>query len=132
VRSHELAAAAADRGAFAEQIVAVDGLEADEGIRRGTTAEKLAGLTALLSEDGVIHAYHLPPSLQSAESTGTVPASGLDAALARLERELLVEALKIEGGNAAAAARRLGITERRMGLSMKRHGVDWRRFRTRA
>ncbi|HRY72322.1 MAG TPA: helix-turn-helix domain-containing protein, partial [Spirochaetia bacterium] len=87
---------------------------------------------ALLSEDGVIHAYHLPPSLQSAESTGTVPASGLDAALARLERELLVEALKIEGGNAAAAARRLGITERRMGLSMKRHGVDWRRFRTRA
>ncbi len=84
----------------------------------------------LLSEDGVIHAYHLPPSLQSAESTGTAPASGLDEALARLERELIVEALKIEGGNAAAAARRLAITERRMGLALKRYGIDWRRFRT--
>jgi Nif-specific regulatory protein len=83
----------------------------------------------VLSTDGVIHAYHLPPSLQSAESTGTGPGSTLDAALARLERELLVEALKMEGGNAAAAARRLGVTERRMGLALKRYGIDWRRFR---
>ena len=86
----------------------------------------------ILSSDGVIHAYHLPPSLQSAESTGTGPASTLDAALARLERELLVEALKIEGGNAAAAARRLGVSERRIGLALRRYGIDWRRFRHRA
>ena len=86
----------------------------------------------LLSTDGVIHAYHLPPSLQSAESTGTGPSSTLDAALARLEKELLVEALKMEAGNAAAAARRLGVTERRMGLALKRYGIDWRRFRPRA
>ncbi|MBL8966230.1 MAG: sigma 54-interacting transcriptional regulator [Spirochaetaceae bacterium] len=85
----------------------------------------------LLSSDGVIHAYHLPPSLQSAESTGTPPGSTLDAALARLERELVVEALKIEGGNAAAASRRLGVTERRMGLALRRFGIDWHRFRTR-
>jgi Nif-specific regulatory protein len=84
----------------------------------------------ILSTDSVIHAYHLPPSLQSADSTGTGPASTLDASLARLERELLVEALKICRGNAAAAARRLGITERRMGLAIHRYGVDWRRFRT--
>jgi Nif-specific regulatory protein len=83
----------------------------------------------ILSTDGVIHAYHLPPSLQSADSTGTGPASTLDAALARLERELLVESLKIEAGNAAAAARRLGVSERRMGLALKRYGIDWRRFR---
>jgi Nif-specific regulatory protein len=86
----------------------------------------------ILSSDGVIHAYHLPPSLQSAESTGTGPASTLDASLARLERELLVEALKMEDGKAAAAARRLGITERRMGLALKRYGIDWRRFRGKA
>jgi len=84
----------------------------------------------ILSTDSVIHAYHLPPSLQSADSTGTGPASTLDASLARLERELLVEALKICRGNAAAAARRLGITERRMGLALHRYGIDWRRFRT--
>ena len=84
----------------------------------------------ILSTDSVIHAYHLPPSLQSADSTGTGPASTLDASLARLERELLVEALKICRGNAASAARRLGITERRMGLALHRFGIDWRRFRT--
>ena len=56
VRSHELAAAAADRGAFTEQIVAVDGLAADEGIRRGSTVEKLSGLKPAFSDDGVIHA----------------------------------------------------------------------------
>ncbi|WP_167099538.1 thiolase family protein [Mycobacterium sp. DL592] len=59
-RSHELAAAAQDRGAFSDQIVAVptDGgaVTADEGIRRGTTAEKLAALKPAFTEDGVIHA----------------------------------------------------------------------------
>jgi acetyl-CoA acetyltransferase family protein len=60
VRSHELAAAAQDRGAFDDQIVpvATDGgvVSADEGIRRGTTVEKLAGLKPAFTEDGVIHA----------------------------------------------------------------------------
>jgi acetyl-CoA acetyltransferase family protein len=59
-RSHELAAAAQDCGAFEDQIVAVptDGgaVTADEGIRRGTTAEKLAALKPAFAEDGVIHA----------------------------------------------------------------------------
>jgi acetyl-CoA acyltransferase len=60
-RSHELAAAAQDRGAFDAQIVAVTPEEAepvsrDEGIRRGTTAEKLAGLKPAFSEGGMIHA----------------------------------------------------------------------------
>ncbi len=59
-RSHELAAAAQDRGAFIDQIVPVptDGgvVTADEGIRRGTTAEKLAALKPAFTEDGVIHA----------------------------------------------------------------------------
>lgn len=91
--------------------------------------ENVIERAVILSGDGVIHSYNLPPSLQSAESTGTGPDSTLDASLARLERELLVEALKIEKGNSAAAARRLGISERRMGLALKRYGIDWRRFR---
>ncbi len=59
-RSHELAAAAQDRGAFTDQIVAVPTdagvVTADEGIRRGTTAEKLAALKPAFTDDGVIHA----------------------------------------------------------------------------
>jgi acetyl-CoA acyltransferase len=58
--SHERAAAAQDSGAFDDQIVAVlpDGapVVADEGVRRGTTAEKLAGLKPAFVDDGVIHA----------------------------------------------------------------------------
>ncbi|OBH04649.1 thiolase family protein [Mycobacterium sp. E3247] len=61
VRSHERAAAAQDAGAFTEQIVPVftdDGavVAADEGVRRGTTVEKLSGLKPAFTEDGVIHA----------------------------------------------------------------------------
>ncbi|MCV7385838.1 thiolase family protein [Mycolicibacter longobardus] len=59
-RSHELAAAAQDAGAFRDQIVpvATDGgvVAADEGIRRGTTVEKLAALKPAFAEDGLIHA----------------------------------------------------------------------------
>lgn len=59
-RSHELAAAAQDAGAFTDQIAPVftDGgvVTDDEGIRRGTTAEKLAGLKPAFIDDGVIHA----------------------------------------------------------------------------
>ncbi len=59
-RSHELAAAAIDSGAFESQIVPVeteDGLfSVDEGLRRGTTPEKLAKLKPSFKEDGVIHA----------------------------------------------------------------------------
>lgn len=60
VRSHERAAAAQDSGFFDEQIVAVENgdgtVKADEGIRRGTTVDKLAGLKTVFKEDGVIHA----------------------------------------------------------------------------
>lgn len=83
----------------------------------------------ILSTDKVIHSWHLPPSLQSAASTHTEPSSTLAAALARLEKELIVEALKLQHGNMAAAARRLGITERQMGLRVRHYGLDWRQYR---
>lgn len=63
VESHERAAAALDGGAFTEQIVPVfvDGADnnvftADEGVRRGSTVEKLGTLKPAFAEDGVIHA----------------------------------------------------------------------------
>jgi acetyl-CoA acyltransferase len=60
-QSHERAAAAQDSGAFTEQIVPVfveDGgvVHADEGIRRGTSVEKLGSLKPAFVDDGVIHA----------------------------------------------------------------------------
>jgi acetyl-CoA acyltransferase len=57
-RSHELAAAAQDRGDFDAQIVPVPAapVSADEGVRRGTTAGTLAALKPAFAEDGVLHA----------------------------------------------------------------------------
>ncbi|MCV7344292.1 thiolase family protein [Mycolicibacterium rhodesiae] len=59
--SHEKAAAAQDSGAFEDQIVGIKDSEGnvvlkDEGIRRGTTLEKMGQLKPAFSEDGVIHA----------------------------------------------------------------------------
>jgi Nif-specific regulatory protein len=84
----------------------------------------------ILSQDMVIHSYNLPPSLQSAVSTNTEPTTTLEAALSRLEKELIVEALKINDGNMAAAARQLAITERQMGLRVHHYGINWRFYRT--
>jgi len=84
----------------------------------------------LVSGDDVIHGHHLPPTLQTAEATGTQPAGNLQAALDNLEREMLLDALKSARGNRAKAARALGTTERLMGLRVHKHGIDYRRFRT--
>ncbi|MEB3061316.1 thiolase family protein [[Mycobacterium] zoologicum] len=59
--SHEKAAAAQDSGAFDDEIVGIKDAEgntvaADEGIRRGTTLEKMGQLKPAFKEDGVIHA----------------------------------------------------------------------------
>ncbi|HYB39273.1 MAG TPA: thiolase family protein [Mycobacterium sp.] len=59
--SHEKAAAAQDSGAFDDQIVAIKDQDGnivlkDEGIRRGTTIDKMAELKPAFKEDGVIHA----------------------------------------------------------------------------
>jgi acetyl-CoA acyltransferase len=65
-RSHELAAAAIDSGAFASQIVPVTvpageagtsrEFAVDEGLRRGTSPQTLAKLKPSFRPDGVIHA----------------------------------------------------------------------------
>jgi Nif-specific regulatory protein len=84
----------------------------------------------LVSGDDVIHGHHLPPTLQTAEATGTLPAGNLEAAMDNLEREMLLDALKSTRGNMAKAARSLGITERLMGLRARKHAIDYRRFRS--
>ena len=58
VRSHELAARAWAEGRYDAEIVQVDGheLARDEGIRDGSTVEKLGGLKALFKQGGTVTA----------------------------------------------------------------------------
>ena len=59
------------------------------------------------SEDGVIRAYHLPPTLQTAESSNTEATLSFGEAVDQFERELLIEALKKAKGNMFQAAKDL-------------------------
>jgi Nif-specific regulatory protein len=83
----------------------------------------------LLSDDDVIHGHHLPPSLQTAEASGTAFRGRLKGSLASVERELILDALKSCRGSMAKAARVLGISERIMGLRVRKFGIDIWRFR---
>jgi acetyl-CoA C-acetyltransferase len=60
LRSHERAARAQDDGLFAEEIVPVGEVRADESIRRDTTLEKLAGLKPAMDPQGTITAGNAP------------------------------------------------------------------------
>jgi acetyl-CoA C-acetyltransferase len=60
LRSHERAARAQDDGLFADEIVPVGEVRADESIRRDTTLEKLAGLKPAMDPEGTITAGNAP------------------------------------------------------------------------
>ncbi len=83
----------------------------------------------LLCEGGVIHGYHLPPSVQTAEESDTPPGSSLEDDVANLEREMIIDALKSTRGNMAKAAELLQTTERKFTYKAKKHAVDYRLYR---
>ena len=83
----------------------------------------------VVCDGGVLHAHHLPPTLQTAEVSGTLPPQSLSAAMAAFEKDLLLDALKISRGNRAKAARLLRTTERIFNYRLKRHALDAARFR---
>jgi Nif-specific regulatory protein len=86
---------------------------------------------AVLVCDGqVIHAHHLPPTLQTAEASGTVLNVSLSEAVAAFERDLLQDALKTTRGNRAKAARLLRTTDRIFNYKVRQLGIDWKRFKT--
>jgi acetyl-CoA C-acetyltransferase len=60
LRSHERATAAADEGRFADEIVPVGEVVADEGPRRDTTLEKLAALKPVFDPEGTTTAGNAP------------------------------------------------------------------------
>jgi acetyl-CoA C-acetyltransferase len=60
LRSHERAVAAADEGRFADELVRVGDVTADEGPRRDTTLEKLASLKPVFDAEGTTTAGNAP------------------------------------------------------------------------
>ena len=83
----------------------------------------------VVCDGNVIHAHHLPPTLQTAEASGTTQTHTLRETLEAVERDALQDALKSARGNRARAARLLGATERIFNYRVRKYGIDWRRFR---
>ena len=85
---------------------------------------------AVLSCDGeVIHGHHMPPSLQTAEASGTVTRVSLGDAVAAFEKDLIQDALKSTRGNRAKAARLLDTTERVLNYKVRAYAIDADRFK---
>jgi Nif-specific regulatory protein len=84
----------------------------------------------LVCDSAVIHGHHLPPSLQTADSSGTVTRVSLKDAVAAYERDLIQDALKTTRGNRAKAARLLDTTERILNYKVRNYAIDVRRFKS--
>ncbi len=83
----------------------------------------------LLCEEGVIHSYHLPPTLQTGPESDTLPALSLEEAVANLEREMIIDALKNTRGNITQAADMLKTTVRKFAYKAQKYGVSYKHYR---
>ena len=84
----------------------------------------------LLSADSVIHAHHLPPTLQTSDASDTIGTGSFRERVGLFERDLIVDALKRCNGSLAAAARDVGSTARIIRYKVRELGIDYRKYRT--
>ncbi|MDM8538796.1 sigma 54-interacting transcriptional regulator, partial [Desulfobacterales bacterium HSG17] len=85
--------------------------------------------SVLLCEEGVIHSYHLPPTLQTGKESGTLPDLSLDQAVENLEKEMIIDAMKNTRGNISQAAKVLKATVRKVAYKAKKYGVEYYHYR---
>jgi Nif-specific regulatory protein len=83
----------------------------------------------LVCEGGVIHGHHLPPTLQTAEASGTVMNVSFRAAVEAYERDLIQDSLKTTRGNRVKAAALLKTTSRVLNYKIRKLDIDCKRFR---
>jgi Nif-specific regulatory protein len=76
----------------------------------------------ILSRDGTIHSYHLPPGMQKERPADkNEQRQTLKEIMETVEKELIAEELRRTRGNMARAAENLGISERIMGLRVTKY-----------
>jgi len=85
--------------------------------------------SVLLCDGGVVHSYHLPPTLQTGTESDTLPELSLEDAVCNLEREMIIDALKNTRGNITTAAQILKTTVRKFAYKARKYGVHYRHYR---
>lgn len=83
----------------------------------------------ILSTDGVIHSYNLPPTLQTGVSSDTIHKGTLNIILDKVEKQLIIDTLIATRGNVSKAAEQLGITERIMGLRINKYNINTQMYK---
>jgi Nif-specific regulatory protein len=91
--------------------------------------ENIIERAVVVCDSSVIHGHHLPPTLQTAEGSGTVMRLSLAQSVASYERDIIQDALKSTRGNRARAAKLLDTTERILGYKIKKYDIASERFR---
>jgi Nif-specific regulatory protein len=83
----------------------------------------------VMCNDGVIHGYDLPPTLQTPDSEEISNSGLLKLRVRILETELITDALKHTGGNILATARELGCSSRVLRYKMGDLKIVFSEFR---
>lgn len=78
----------------------------------------------LLCNEDCLRSEHLPPSLQMVRGDKSIAASSLPEAIANMEKEMIVDALKKCKGQQRKTAKELGITERILGYKIGKYGIS--------
>jgi Nif-specific regulatory protein len=83
----------------------------------------------VMCNDGVIHGYDLPPTLQTPDSEEISNSGLLKLRVRLLETDLIIDSLKHTGGNVLAAARELGCSSRVLRYKMDDLNISFSEFR---
>ena len=82
----------------------------------------------LLTDDGVIHGYHLPATLQTPTQTDAASPGSLKTQLNLLERDVIIDSLKRNAGRISKSSIELGITQRMLRYKIKNLNIDYKKY----
>ena len=82
----------------------------------------------LLTDDGVIHGYHLPATLQTPIQTDVTTPGMLKGQLNLLERDVIIDSLKRNTGRISKASAEMGITQRMLRYKIKKLNIDYKKY----
>jgi Nif-specific regulatory protein len=91
--------------------------------------ENVIERSMVLSVDNVIRSYNLPPTLQTASSSGTSSKGTLNTVLEKVEKQMILDTLIATRGNSAKAAHVLGVSERIIGLRIQKYDIDVQNYK---
>jgi len=83
----------------------------------------------LICDEEAIKSFHLPPTLQTAESVNDRHPLSFAAAVENFEKELIIESLKKTKGNQTKAALALDTSLRIINYKINKYNIDTRKFK---